>query len=58
MNGNALAGMGAEIVDLDGDGLPDIFFTAFSRANTTRSTATSESCFLKTARSKPDYHRA
>ena len=30
MNGKALAGMGAEIVDLDGDGLPDIFFTAFS----------------------------
>ena len=57
MNGKALAGMGAEIVDLDGDGLPDIFFTAFS-ANTTRSTATSESCFLKTTRSKPDYHPA
>ena len=30
MNGKALAGMGTEIVDLDGDGLPDIFFTAFS----------------------------
>jgi hypothetical protein len=28
MNGKALAGMGAEMVDLDGDGLPDIFFTA------------------------------
>jgi hypothetical protein len=31
MNGKALAGMGAEIADYDGDGLPDIFFTAFSR---------------------------
>jgi len=30
VNGKALAGMGAEIADLDGDGLPDIFFTAFS----------------------------
>jgi enediyne biosynthesis protein E4 len=31
MNGKTLNGMGAEIADLDGDGLPDIFFTAFSR---------------------------
>jgi hypothetical protein len=31
MNGKALNGMGVEIADLDGDGLPDIFFTAFSR---------------------------
>ena len=31
MNGKAMNGMGAEIADLDGDGLPDIFFTAFSR---------------------------
>jgi hypothetical protein len=30
VNGKALAGMGAEIADLNGDGLPDIFFTAFS----------------------------
>jgi hypothetical protein len=30
MNGKALAGMGTDIVDLDGDGLPDIFFTAYS----------------------------
>jgi hypothetical protein len=31
MNGKTMNGMGAEIADLDGDGLPDIFFTAFSR---------------------------
>ena len=31
MNGKALAGMGTEIADYDGDGRPDIFFTAFSR---------------------------
>ncbi|MBI5086228.1 MAG: CRTAC1 family protein [Acidobacteria bacterium] len=31
MNGKAMAGMGTEIVDFDGDGLPDIFLTAFSR---------------------------
>ncbi len=31
MNGKAMAGMGTEIADLDGDGLPDIFMTAFSR---------------------------
>ena len=31
MNGKTLNGMGTEIADLDGDGLPDIFFTAFSR---------------------------
>jgi hypothetical protein len=31
MNGKTLAGMGTEIADYDGDGLPDIFFTAFSR---------------------------
>jgi hypothetical protein len=31
MNGKTLNGMGAEIADLDGDGRPDIFFTAFSR---------------------------
>jgi len=31
MNGKALAGMGTEIADYDGDGLPDIFLTAFSR---------------------------
>ena len=31
MNGKTLNGMGAEIADYDGDGLPDIFFTAFSR---------------------------
>jgi hypothetical protein len=31
MNGKAMAGMGAEIADFDGDGLPDIFLTAFSR---------------------------
>jgi len=30
INGKALAGMGTEIADLDGDGLLDIFFTAFS----------------------------
>jgi hypothetical protein len=30
MNGKTLAGMGAEIADLDGDGLPDIFITAYS----------------------------
>ncbi len=30
INGKALAGMGAEIADVDGDGSPDIFFTAFS----------------------------
>jgi enediyne biosynthesis protein E4 len=31
MNGNAMAGMGTDIGDYDGDGLPDMFFTAFSR---------------------------
>jgi len=31
MNGKTMNGMGTEIADLDGDGLPDIFFTAFSR---------------------------
>ncbi len=31
MNGKAMAGMGTEIADYDGDGLPDIFMTAFSR---------------------------
>ena len=31
MNGKTLNGMGVEIADLDGDGLPDIFLTAFSR---------------------------
>ncbi len=31
MNGKAMAGMGTEIADYDGDGLPDIFLTAFSR---------------------------
>jgi hypothetical protein len=31
MNGKTMNGMGVEIADLDGDGLPDIFFTAFSR---------------------------
>ena len=31
MNGKPMAGMGTEIVDYDGDGLPDIFMTAFSR---------------------------
>jgi len=31
MNGKAMAGMGTEIADVDGDGLPDIFLTAFSR---------------------------
>jgi enediyne biosynthesis protein E4 len=30
-DGKALAGMGAEIADYDGDGLLDIFFTTFSR---------------------------
>src|SRR5258708_40019482 len=30
MEGKGLAGMGTEIVDLDGDGLPDIFFPVFS----------------------------
>jgi hypothetical protein len=31
VNGKAMAGMGTEIADFDGDGLPDIFLTAFSR---------------------------
>jgi enediyne biosynthesis protein E4 len=31
MNGKTMAGMGTEIADFDGDGLPDIFLTAFSR---------------------------
>jgi hypothetical protein len=31
MNGKAMAGMGTEIADFDGDGLPDVFLTAFSR---------------------------
>jgi len=31
MDGKVLNGMGAEIADYDGDLLPDIFFTAFSR---------------------------
>ncbi len=31
MNGKPMAGMGVEIADYDGDGLPDIFLTAFSR---------------------------
>jgi enediyne biosynthesis protein E4 len=30
-DGKALNGMGTEIADYDGDGLPDIFFTAFAR---------------------------
>ncbi len=30
-HGKPMAGMGTEIVDYDGDGLPDIFMTAFSR---------------------------
>ncbi len=30
-NGKAMAGMGTEIADFDGDGVPDIFLTAFSR---------------------------
>jgi len=31
MNGKAMAGMGTEIGDVDGDGRPEIFLTAFSR---------------------------
>jgi hypothetical protein len=31
MNGVPMAGMGVDIADYDGDGLPDIFMTAFSR---------------------------
>ncbi len=31
MNGKPMAGMGVEIADYDGDGLPDILLTAFSR---------------------------
>jgi hypothetical protein len=31
IDGKTLAGMGAEIGDYDGDGLPDIFLTAFAR---------------------------
>ena len=31
MNGKAMAGMGVEIADYDGDGRPDVFLTAFSR---------------------------
>ncbi len=31
MNGKPMAGMGTDIGDFDGDGLPDIFMTAFSR---------------------------
>jgi hypothetical protein len=31
LDGKTLAGMGTEIADVDGDGLPDIFLTAFSR---------------------------
>ena len=31
MNGKTMAGMGTEIAGFDGDGLPDIFLTAFSR---------------------------
>ncbi len=31
MDAKALAGMGTEIADYDGDGLPDIFLTAFAR---------------------------
>lgn len=31
MGGAPLAGMGTEIADVDGDGLPDIFLTAFAR---------------------------
>ena len=31
IDGKTLAGMGAEIADYDGDGLPDIFLTAFAR---------------------------
>jgi len=31
MNGVPMAGMGVDIGDFDGDGLPDIFMTAFSR---------------------------
>ncbi|MBZ5580836.1 MAG: CRTAC1 family protein [Acidobacteriia bacterium] len=30
-NGKAMAGMAVEIADFDGDGLPDVFLTAFSR---------------------------
>jgi len=31
MDGKTLAGMGTEIADYDGDGIPDIFLTAFAR---------------------------
>jgi hypothetical protein len=31
MNGVPMAGMGVDIADYDGDGLPDVFMTAFSR---------------------------
>jgi len=31
MHGKPMAGMGTQIADYDGDGLPDIFMTAFSR---------------------------
>ena len=55
MDGKALAGMGTEIADYDGDGLPDIFLTAFSRPIQPVCSAISASWSLKTSRSKRDF---
>jgi hypothetical protein len=54
-NGKALAGMGTEIVDLDGDGLPDIFFTLSDQYS---DLPQPRKLLFEDERSKPDCHPA